>query len=142
MAGNTVGFHWYTPFRSATGIYLEESSRIRVDGNSLLDNRSGIDIVSSAASASRNRVTNNDVEGAEFGIGVSGEVAAPAEANRIAGNRIGGPGAGGVTGIEIGGGSLATRITGNAIDDFATPLEDLGTATKLKNNLCDGAVCP
>ena len=142
VSGNTIGFHWYNPGRGATGVYLEESSRIRVEGNSLLDNRSGIAIESSTTSASRNRVSNNDVNGADFGIAVDGVVSAPAEGNRITGNRVGGDGDGGVTGIEISGDALSTRITGNEIADFVQPLEDLGTGTKWKNNLCDGAACP
>ena len=55
VAGNTIGYHWFTPFRAAAGIYLEESSGIRVEANSLLDNYSGIDVVSSTAPSSRNR---------------------------------------------------------------------------------------
>ena len=142
VAGNTIGYHWFTPFRAAAGIYLEESSGIRVEANSLLDNYSGIDVVSSTAPSSRNRVSHNDVDGSEYGIAVSGTMASPAEGNRITDNLVGGDADGGAKGIEIDGDVLSARIAGNAIDDFATPLEDLGAATKLKNNLCDGAACP
>jgi len=142
VAGNTVGFHWYTPYRNATGIYLEESTRIRVEGNALVDDHQGIAVVSSSAAASRNRISNNDVDGAEYGIAVDGTVSAPAEANRISGNRVGGDGDGGVTGIELNSNALSTRVSGNEIDDFAEALGDAGAGTSLKNNLCDGATCP
>jgi parallel beta-helix repeat protein len=142
VARNTIGYHWYTPSRSATGIYLEESTRIRVDGNSLLDNHGGIAVSSGSASASRNRIANNDVDGAEYGIAVQGNLGAPAEANRISGNRVGGDADEGATGIDINDSAYGTRIAGNEIDDFAEPFDDAGTGTALKGNLCDGAPCP
>jgi parallel beta-helix repeat protein len=142
VAGNTVGFHWYNPSRSATGIYLEASSRIRVEGNGLSDNHGGIVLSSGTTSVSRNTVSNNDIVGAEYAISVQGAGGAPAQDNRIAGNRLAGAGGAGEKGVEINAESLATRVSGNEVDGFGEPLDDAGSGTKLKRNLCDGVACP
>lgn len=142
VADNVVDAHWYTPFRAATGIYLGESMRVRVERNTLNDDYEGISARSSTLPSSRNTISNNDVLGAQYGIAVGGEAAAPAEGNRITGNRIGGVGGGGAKGIEIGTDSLSTRVSGNQIDAFAELVDDAGTGTKLKKNLCGGVPCP
>jgi parallel beta-helix repeat protein len=142
VAGNVVDAHWFTPLRAAAGIYLGGAMRVRVDRNTLNDNYEGISVRSAALPSIRNTISNNDVLGAEFGIAVGGEAAAPADGNGITGNRVAGAGAGGTTGIEIGTDSLATRISGNEIDSFGAFVDDAGTGTKLKKNLCGGTACP
>lgn len=138
---NSVSAHWFTPFRASAGIYLAESTRVRVEANDVIDCHDGIAVVSGTTAASRNRISDNDVAGAAFGITVAGTAGAPAEGNRLVGNRIDGS-LSGLTGIEIRSDSAGTRVLRNEVGSFVTPLEDGGTDTRFGGNLCGGAACP
>jgi nitrous oxidase accessory protein NosD len=141
VASNTIDLHWFTPFRAASGLDLEGSSRIRVEHNSFTGDYDAIEVEGSAAAARRNRITGNDISGAEFGISIEGNAGAPAEANQVVGNRVGAS-ASGVTGITISGDAFDTRVKGNAVLGFAAAFDDAGSGTRYRGNTCDGVPCP
>ena len=138
VSGNVISGHWYTTFRAASGLVLENSSRVRVERNSFDANDEAVSI---DGPVHRNRVANNDVTGARFGVSLEGLADEPAEGNEVTGNRIGAAPGMGVTGVEISNASR-TRVSGNDATGFATFVDDLGTDTKLSKNTCDGVPCP
>jgi parallel beta-helix repeat protein len=138
VAGNEIRAHWFTPFRAATGLYLEDSRRIRVDGNALDANYEAIYV---SGDAHRNRIADNDVTGSLYGLSIDGLAATPAARNEVTGNRIGGAGGAGDTTVTVQNADR-TRISRNEATGFGTFLDDAGTETKVSRNTCDGLPCP
>jgi hypothetical protein len=135
VAGNHFSGHWFTPFRAAVGLYLEESSRVRVDRNDFTDDYEAIKFY---GAAHRNRATRNAVFGAAFGLTVDGTAA---ERNVLSRNTVNGAGGMGVTAVTVSG-ATDTTVTGNAMAGFVAFIDDVAVMTRFAGNTCDGNACP
>ena len=135
---NEVRNHWYTPFRAAVGLVLEDSSRLRVERNVFGTNYEAISV---SGDSHRNRISRNDLAESIFGVSIDGLPGAPAERNEVTRNLIDGFSGAGVTALTVGA-ATRTLASRNEVTDFATFVDDLGSSTKLSKNSCDGVPCP
>ena len=137
---------------TSTGVLVFETNGVQVQGNVVANNQSGIVIEAwcwIAPSADGNKVVNNTVSGAQWGITVAAYAIggystcdASASDNKITNNTISGPG--GDTGIFVGTGvfgstfvpiAATNSLTANTVSGFATSIDDSGTGTSSHANV-------
>jgi len=138
---------------TASGILIFESDNVSVQGNTVTDCQTAIGIETwcwVTPSASNNKVVNNKVTGAAWGITVVSHAwkystgNPVADNNKIVNNVI--SGTDGFEGIYIGAYSEVTAFTAtadnnkaitNKISGFASPIAEEGTRTKVHANVFD-----
>jgi hypothetical protein len=109
---NTVNGNWYTGANwASTGILVFESDNVSVDGNTVMNNQTGVDAESwcyfGVGSASNNKFINNTITGSDYGAVVAAysynsDCDAVANNNKITNNIIEGTNNVGSEGIFVG----------------------------------------
>lgn len=150
--GNTVNGNWYTgTFWSSAGILVFESSNVIVQGNTVENNEVAISIESwcwFVASADNNKVIQNTINGAEWGVSVAAydfppysQCDASADNNKVVNNVI--TTDAGQEGVSVGTGDFGpsytpstdnNKIINNEISGFLVPIYNGGTNSKVHAN--------
>ena len=156
---NQVDGNWFSgAFWTATGILVFESDSVKVQGNTVSNSQTGIDMESwcwKRPSASNNQVMQNTIDGqSDFGVSVAAFAFQPystcnpfANNNKVDSNSITSanfPG-NGDTGIFVGTDVIGNpgyvptaynnKVISNTISGYTTPIDDQGTKTKVHANV-------
>ena len=155
---NQVDGNWFSgAFWTATGILVFESDSVKVQGNTVSNSQTGIDMESwcwKHPSASNNQVMQNAIDGqSDFGVTVAAfafegfSTCNPsANNNKVDSNSIASENAlGGDTGVFVGTDVIGdpgydptaynNKVIGNTISGYTTPIDDQGTKTKVHANV-------
>lgn len=154
VQGNKVVGHWYTGANwTSTGILVFQSDNVRVDGNTVSDNQTGLDAETwcyfGFPSASNNKFINNSVSGSDWGAIVAAyslysSCDAQANNNKVTNNDLHGTNNPGSEGVFVGAyvytpgftpQAVNNKVINNNISGFETALDTgLGSATKVHAN--------
>jgi hypothetical protein len=156
IRNNTVAASWFSGANwTASGILIFESDDVIAQQNDISGNQSGIVVETwcwFAPSAHNNKIQNNTIKDAEFGISVSALVLggfstcdSAANNNKVVNNTV--ASSSGEIGIFVGAGFAFdgestgftpsadnNKLINNDISGFSTDIEDEGTASKVHAN--------
>ena len=152
--GNSVEGNWYIgPDWGATGILVFESDRVLIQNNTVVDCAMGVALETWGwyfPSANYNTVISNTIEGAQYGVSVAAydwsysAMDSFADNNKVVNNSIKCDN-NGDTGIFVGvandpendyeASAHNNKVIGNTIHGYETPLDEGGTATKVRANV-------
>jgi len=153
--GNKVDGNWYTGANwTSSGILIFESDEVSVQGNSISESQSGITVEAwgwMETSASNNKIVNNNITGADWGVSVAAYAIPGSSAsdpvannNKVINNSI--SARSGDTGVYFGaysyGGAFAptadnNKVISNRIKGYTTPIADESTTGKVHANVSD-----
>lgn len=156
---NVVTSNWYVGANwSSTGILLFETGHVTVQDNAVQDNQVGIDAEAWCwfePSADNNRIDNNEVIGADYGVSVAAisfggysQCDASADNNEVVNNVIDSSSTGGTTGISLGTGVFSggtdtpsadnNKLIHNAVNGFVEDIDASGdSSSKVHANVIE-----